>query len=118
MTNLLSGKKMQGHFDLITDFFKKGETEKRNMLYEHEIYSFLGGMSCITTPEVLFLENDTEYSNEKLMSIPGGRVILKIVSPRITHKTDVGGIKIVENKAENIRDAIRQMMADIPDKYA
>ena len=109
---------MQRHFDYITDLFKKAETEKRNILFEHEIYSFLNGMGGITPPAALFLEKDTEYSNEKLMSIPGDRVVIKIVSRMITHKTEAVGVRIVENKAENIRDAIRQLMSDVPDKYA
>ena len=109
---------MQGHFDNIANWFKIAETEDRNILYEHEIYSFLSGMGGITPPAALFLEKDTEYPDRGLMSIPGERIVLKIVSARITHKTEAGGVKIVENKAENVRDAIRQMMSDVPDKYA
>ncbi len=109
---------MQGHFDNIAGLFKRAETEERNILYEHEIYSFLKGMGGITPPVALFLEKDIECSDTELMSIPGDMVILKIVSRMITHKTEAGGVEIVENKAEKIRDAIRQMMSDVPDKYA
>ncbi|HWR10778.1 MAG TPA: acetate--CoA ligase family protein [Rectinemataceae bacterium] len=42
---------------------------------------------------------------------PGPRVVVKVISPQILHKTEVGGVAIVANETEAILEAIRSMEA-------
>ncbi|WP_048190209.1 acetate--CoA ligase family protein [Methanobacterium sp. SMA-27] len=46
----------------------------------------------------------------------GYPLVMKIVSPQISHKSDVGGIKLYLNNAEEIRTAYEDMMENIPKK--
>ena len=46
----------------------------------------------------------------------GYPLVMKIISPQISHKSDVGGIKLNLNNAEDVRDAYEDMMAKIPEK--
>ena len=49
--------------------------------------------------------------------MPGDKVVLKIVSPTIIHKTEVGGVRVVEKHPDNIRSAWRRMMVEVPENY-
>ena len=42
-------------------------------------------------------------------TLPGDRVVVKVISPEILHKSDVGGVKVVANDAHAIAEAIRDM---------
>ena len=46
----------------------------------------------------------------------GYPLVMKIISPQISHKSDVGGIKLNLNNAEEVRDAYEDMMSKIPEK--
>ncbi len=46
----------------------------------------------------------------------GYPLVMKIISPQISHKSDVGGIKLNLNNAEDVKDAYEDMMAKIPEK--
>ena len=105
------------NFELIAHLFRSAEEERRENLYEDETYELLKAMGVGTPPATVLLEKGIEYSDKKLMSIPGDRVVLKIVSSGITHKTQLGGVKIVEKSASKIREATRQMIADASEKY-
>ena len=106
------------HFDLISKLFTAAENEKRVQLYEHETYNLLKCLDGLVPPETILLRSGIEYTDEELTSIPGERVVLKVVSPYITHKTDTSGVKIVDKTAQKIRETIEQMLSDIPDNYA
>ncbi len=106
------------NYDLISNLFKTAENEERHQLFEHETYELLKCLGGITPPATIFLRRNIECPGEELMSIPGDRIVLKIVSPQITHKTDAGGVKIVEKTPENIRRAVQLMLTDVPDNYA
>ncbi len=56
--------------------------------------------------------------DEELLALPGEKVVLKIVSPTIIHKTEVGGVRIVPKQPERIRSAIRRMLCEVPENYA
>jgi acetyltransferase len=46
----------------------------------------------------------------------GYPLVMKIISPQISHKSDVGGIKLNLNNAEDVKDAYEDMMAKIPER--
>ena len=52
------------------------------------------------------------------MAMPGETVVLKIVSPTIVHKTEVGGVKVVPKNPDRIRSAWRRMLYEVTERYA
>jgi acyl-CoA synthetase (NDP forming) len=109
---------IQINFDKITQSFQKAIQENRNFLYEFEIYDLLKNSGSESPPQVYFLKKDLHPSEEALSSIPGEKIVLKIVSPTIIHKTEVNGVKIIENQPAKIRSGWRRMMDEIPQNYA
>jgi len=81
-----------------------GEADAKEIL---EAYGFVTPKGSIaTTPE------QAVNIAEQL----GYPVVLKVWSPDISHKSDVGGVKVGLNNAEQVRDAFDLMMYRIPKK--
>jgi indolepyruvate ferredoxin oxidoreductase beta subunit len=82
----------------------------RTQLFEHEVYQLVALAGGITPPGHLFIPNGTAVSDADLMGFPGERVVLKIVSPEIVHKSDVGGVAFVPKSAEEVQREIDQLI--------
>ena len=84
----------------------------REVLLEHEVYAVLA-QSGFDVPRHLFWQGHPAKASAAelsafLVGIPGGETVLKIVSPQILHKSDVGGIAMSSHLAEAVRaEAIR-----------
>jgi len=105
-------------YSKITHLFHSAEQDGRDFLYEHETYDLLKNSGAETPPLAEFLAKGSRPTDETLTSMPGEKVVLKIVSPTIFHKTDIGGVKIIENKPELIRSATRRMLDEVPVRFA
>ncbi|ACN14441.1 conserved hypothetical protein [Desulforapulum autotrophicum HRM2] len=105
-------------FQKITDLFTRAHRDGRDFLYEHETYGLLKNSGAESIPMVNFLAKGSRPSNEALNSMPGHRVVLKIVSPTIVHKTEVKGVRIVDKQPGKIRSTWRKMMDEVPEHYA
>ncbi len=92
--------------------------EGRNFLYEYEVYSLLSKSGSETPPKSIFLPRGERPTDDELVALPGKKVVIKIVSPHIIHKIELGGVKIVEKKPDKIRSAIRRMMYEVSETYA
>ncbi|WP_248635538.1 acetate--CoA ligase family protein [Desulfatibacillum aliphaticivorans] len=109
---------LQIHFDRITDCFQKALEDGRNALYEHETYALLKNSGAETPPMTRLIPKGDVPSQADLDAIPGEKIVLKIVSPTIFHKTDVGGVKVLEKDLNKTRSACRRMLDEVPAKYA
>ena len=105
-------------YEKITQLFSAAETEGRDFLYEYEVYNLLANSGAETPPIANLLPRGARFSDEELMAIPGKKAVLKIVSPTIIHKTEVGGVRIVEKQPSKIRSAVRAMQYEVPENYA
>ncbi len=105
-------------FDAITQLFKKADAQGRDALFEHETYKLLECSGAETPPRTELLAKGTRPTDEELSVMPGDKVVLKIVSPTIIHKTEVGGVRVVENSPDKIRSAWRRMMYEVPEACA
>ena len=104
-------------FNGITEMLTLADQEGRNFLYEYEVYTLLAESGSETPPKSNFIPRGARPSDEELMALPGEKAVLKIVSPTIIHKTEVGGVKIVEKESNRIRSAVRRMLYEVPENY-
>jgi acyl-CoA synthetase (NDP forming) len=65
----------------------------------------------LTTPEFRLLRPSEPVTGAVLDALPGTRAVVKVVSPRILHKSDVGGVAIVDKTPTAVREAIDGMHA-------
>ncbi|BHH83096.1 acetate--CoA ligase family protein [Desulforhopalus sp. 52FAK] len=115
---MVTSAQLSINYDSITRLFQNAETEGRDTLFEHETYELLKNSGAETPPGTRMLSKGTKPTEAELLSLSGEKVVLKVVSPTIIHKTEVGGVKVVENKADKIRSAWRRMMYEVPETYA
>ncbi|MFA6313887.1 MAG: acetate--CoA ligase family protein [Sterolibacterium sp.] len=98
---------------LIHDIFRAAHSEGRSALFEHEVYRLLAAAGVASTPRNAVLAGGAEPSDEVLASFTGSRVVVKIVSGSIAHKSDVGGVVVVPNQPTAVRTACQRMLAEL-----
>ena len=91
--------------------------EGRFSLLEHEVYDLLAAAGC-HTPRRFLVEPGQAVDEAKLRALGGERVVLKIVSPEIAHKTDVGGVRKCASDPRSVTDGIARMLAEVPQRFA
>jgi acyl-CoA synthetase (NDP forming) len=82
----------------------------RDVLLETEGLQLLQAMG-IPAPGHLFVTGADAVTDAALFALPGNRAVVKVISPAILHKSDVGGVAIVDKSAERVRAAIADMQA-------
>ena len=105
-------------FEQINELLDAAAGEGRDSLFEHEVYALLTQSGAETTPKCFFVPRDARLTDEELTSLPGDRVVIKIVSPTIIHKTEVQGVRIVDQQPAKIRSTIRRMLYEVPEHYS
>ncbi|GAB1408870.1 acetate--CoA ligase family protein [Desulfovibrionales bacterium] len=105
-------------FTAITSLLQEAHNEGRNFLYEYEVYTLLACSGAETPPRAHLLLRGARPSDEELGAMPGSKAVLKVVSPTIVHKTEVGGVRIVPKSADSVRSAMRRMLYEVPENYA
>lgn len=105
-------------FEGIRGLFEQAQREKRDFLFEYEVYQLIRLIGGETIPRYLVLAKGERLSNEKLLGIPGDKVVIKVVSPYIVHKSDVGAVRIVPKDPEQVLSAVRAMTYEVPEQYA
>lgn len=101
----------------ISGIFKAASGEGRNFLYEYEVYQLLSRSGAETPPATYFIGRGAMPSDETLLALPGEKSVLKIVSPAIIHKTEVGGVRVVDKEPGKIRSAVRRMLYEVPEQF-
>lgn len=88
-------------FSKIDNLFFKAEKENRNFLYEFEVYEVLKELN-LKTPYFVYVTKKEDLSNIDLERFRGDKVVCKIVSKKVFHKTDVGGVSIIKKDFQEI----------------
>jgi acyl-CoA synthetase (NDP forming) len=77
-----------------------------------EVLAALG----LPAPAHLFVRNAAEAGAADTAALGGDRVVVKVISPLILHKSDVGGVKVVERRSEAIAAAVGDMELRLGDR--
>jgi acyl-CoA synthetase (NDP forming) len=99
------------HVDL-NEIWRQARSEGRTALLEHEAYALIAAAG-IGTPAHAFVEAGSTVPDHTLAALPGDEVVLKVVSPDIAHKTEVGGVAFVPLEAAAVNAAIARMLDDV-----
>lgn len=105
-------------FAAITRLLQEAHDQGRDFLYEYEVYALLAQSGAETPPRAHLLVRGARPLDEELAALPGTKAVLKVVSPTIVHKTEVGGVRIVPKTADSVRSAMRRMLYEVPENYA
>jgi acyl-CoA synthetase (NDP forming) len=76
----------------------------------------LGILRAYGIPAVKTVFAKTEEEAVKTADELGYPLVMKVVSPQISHKSDVGGIRLSLQDGGDVRAAYREMMEKIPEK--
>lgn len=82
---------------------------KRNLL-EHEAMQLLSEYGLPTPKHALTTDPDQAADTAREIGFP---VVLKVVSPAILHKSDVGGVKVGLKTEAEVKDAYREILLNI-----
>lgn len=85
--------------------------EDRKQLYEHEVYSLLELVGAISAPRHQFVPKGSTIEESVLAGFAGNRVVIKLVSQDVVHKSDVGAVRFVPKELAAVRKEIDQMVA-------
>jgi acyl-CoA synthetase (NDP forming) len=107
------GISMSIDFDTISEIFRHAQ---QPTLLEHDVYAVLQAMG-INTPRYLFVPSGHTLSEEDIAGFPDSGLVVKVVSPLIQHKSDVGGIRFVSAAEEAVNEALGAMRREIPGRY-
>ncbi len=102
----------------IAEILHRAARDGRSSLFEHECYELLAYIGAERAPATLLVPVGTPVSDADLQRLSGDRVVLKIVSEDIVHKTEARGVRVVPRTVHAINSAIDSMLAEVPTAYA
>jgi len=79
----------------------------RDQLYEHEVYELLRLLG-FRTPPALFVRDGKELERADLSSLQGGKVVCKIISERMPHRFEHGGIRFTTVNRDELAGIFRE----------
>jgi acyl-CoA synthetase (NDP forming) len=87
----------------------------RGVLLETEGLELLAALG-IAAPASIFVRSSDEAAAADTAALGGDRVVVKVISPEILHKSDVGGVKVVERRSDAIAAAVADMETRLGDR--
>ncbi|MDH7493471.1 MAG: acetate--CoA ligase family protein, partial [Candidatus Saccharicenans sp.] len=108
---------MKNQPKIVQSILEKAESSGRNFLLEPEVYRLLGAYG-MPVPRHIFWPKGKPLAASSLKRLGTDRVVVKIVSPLILHKSDVGGVVIAKANLREVRAAVNRMYAEIPARYS
>ena len=92
---------------------KNAMSEERVFLMEHESKELISEFGIPTTTFDIAQTTDEAISIAEKVRYP---VVLKVISPGILHKTDVGGVKLNLKNAQEVENAFKDIMKSAKSK--
>jgi len=101
--------------ETIAATIRGARSEGRSTLLETEGLEIARSLG-IGVPEYVVVADSREAADDDAyLSFPGERLVVKVVSPRILHKSDVGGVRVVEKTRGEVVAAIESMERSFSD---
>lgn len=94
----------------LLNIMRKASKEEREILTEIEAKAFLEAYGIKTVKTKLVKTEGEAVSTAKQLGYP---VVLKVYSPQITHKTDVGGVMLNLQNDLELREAYRKIFENV-----
>lgn len=94
----------------------------RRMLTEPEGLALVHRALGLRVPRQILVRDAREAAAADLESLPGGRVVVKVVSAEVLHKSDVGGVVVADKSPAAVAAAVAAMAerftGEVPAVYA
>jgi acyl-CoA synthetase (NDP forming) len=97
---------------ILTNAYNEG----REFLLETEAYDLLS-IFGIRGGNKFYLEKGKEVKESFFKSFKGDKVVLKVVSPTILHKTDVKGVRFPLKDIDEVKKTVTDMYKEVPAKF-
>jgi len=91
---------------------EKAEKDGRSFLLEPEVYEVLKDAG-IPTPRHIFVPAGGAPGRRELRALGTDEVVVKIVSPLVIHKSDVGGVAVVKADPAAVKKACAAMLRTV-----
>lgn len=101
----------QAETTAVAQILLEAERDKRRQLYEHEVYRVVELVGAISPPQHVFVPSGMSVTADMLARFPGDRVVLKIVSPEIVHKSDSGAVVFAHKDRDTVAREIDALIA-------
>lgn len=111
----MAEKLKPGVIENINNIISRAFKEKRNTLFEHEVYAILEELD-INIPRHLFIRDERDITNNTLSLFGSEKIVLKAVSEDIPHKYQMGGVVVVYKDLEFVKYSLKKMKASIEKK--
>ncbi|HCR48339.1 MAG TPA: acetyl CoA synthetase subunit alpha [Bacteroidetes bacterium] len=96
---------------VVREMISKARAENREILTESEAKQILAAYGIPTVPTYVATTEEEAVSHANRLGYP---VVVKIHSHTITHKTDVGGVKLNLRDANSVRRSFQNIQSAVP----
>jgi acyl-CoA synthetase (NDP forming) len=93
----------------VAGILEQAHAEGRSVLLDTEGFALAGALG-FRVPAHRFVQGADEARATSLDDLPGDRLVVKVASPQILHKTDVGGIEVVPHDRSAVGHAIETIL--------
>lgn len=107
---------MKTNWKRVDRILEAAERDGRNFLLEPEVYKVLEEAG-IPSPRHVFVPAGQAVTRRDLSVLGTESVVLKVVSPLVIHKSDVGGVAFVRADAAAVNKACAAMLRSVPLRY-
>lgn len=88
------------------------EQEPRQLLLEHEVYALLASEG-LAVPEHRLVGGPEQIDRELCQTLAAEQLVVKVISPDILHKSDVGGVAFCANSPAAVQESVRRVLAAV-----
>ena len=106
------------NFEAIEKIMAAAGAEKRSSLSEPEVYRVLELAGLEAPKYILYAAAGFDAAAASLDAdsrLSGDKAVLKLVSSKTLHKTEAGGVKVVDKTPAALEEALKAMAAKFPD---
>lgn len=91
-----------------TELIERVRAQGRAVLVEDEALLLAAGLG-LRTPRHRSVVDAAEARSLELASFPGSHVVVKVLSPRVLHRSDVGAVRVVPRWADEVAAAVADL---------